>query len=150
MLDVDGVLCTNRSHVAYKGPKSSYMQHLDPVGVKLIESLCEETGAEIVVSSTWSEFHDMQSMLAILMNAGMSYPNFHQCWKTPKSHKYSNRGEEIAMWEKLHGAPERYVIIDDDSDLLDRQKPFWVECSMDDGLSYSGYKKALKILLGAE
>jgi len=147
-LDIDGVLCTDRSHMAYKGPRSSYMQHLDPVGVKLVESLQEETGAEIVISSSWSEFHDMQSMLAILMNAGFSFPNFHNNWKTIKNHKYSNRGEEIAMWEKMHGTPESYVIIDDDDRLLERQKPYWIECNMNDGLSYAGYKKALKILLG--
>lgn len=146
-LDIDGVLCTHRSHMAFKGPKSAFMQHLDPVGVKLVESLCEESGAEIVISSTWSEFHDMQSMLAILMNAGFSFPNFHNNWKTIKSHKYSHRGEEIAQWMKMHGKPDHYVIIDDDDRLLDSQKEFWVQTTMNDGLTYEGYKKALKILL---
>lgn len=147
-LDIDGVLCTARSHMAFGGTKAhGFMQHLDPVGVKLIESLCDETGAEIVISSTWRVYHDYQSMLAIFMNAGMAAPNLHTQWKTRDEKKIRGRGNEIDQWIKDHNFQGSYVIIDDDSDLLEYQKPYWIACNADDGLSWTGYKKALKILL---
>lgn len=144
-LDIDGVLCTTKSHVANDGV--GLMQHLDVTSVKLLSVLLKQTYAKLVLSSTWREFHKEKiSMTAILQNSGMSDVPWHQNWKTPITFR-GCRGEEIQQWLKDNGAPGcSYVIIDDNSDFLDDQLPYFVQTEFDDGFTYKHYLKALEIL----
>lgn len=142
-LDIDGVLCARRSHLGFCG--EGLMQHLDPVAVKMVHSLLANHGAELVLSSTWREFHDKISMTAILQNAGMPTVTWHQNWKTPVS-LHGCRGKEIAQWLTESGGDCGYLILDDNDDFLPEQEPFFVKTDFDDGLLYSHYKAADKIL----
>ncbi len=110
--------------------------------VKWIEMLCRETEAKIVVSSTWRMDDNYKECL---YNGGLSR-EIEILGKTPR---ISNeiRGKEIQRWleENSHLIIEKYVIIDDDSDmghLLDRL----VKCDFEWGFGLSGYRKAKEIL----
>jgi hypothetical protein len=141
-LDMDGVLCTQRAHRAYA--EQAFMQHLDPVAVRMLARLCKTTEAQLVLSSTWREFHDKSAMTCILMNAGFGIVPWHQNWCTPKL-RNAQRGAEIQSWLEVH-KPARYCILDDDSDMLDEQKPFFVQTPSNDGFLWEHYELAESIL----
>lgn len=145
-LDIDGVLCTFRSHEAFNG--RGLMQHLDPVGCRMVDRLCRETGAQIVISSTWRKHHDRQSMIAILQNAGFERPDFHEDWMTPSGGW--RRGDEIKKWLDDHPGVERYVILDDDDDMLPEQLLSFVRTAAQDGFLTNHYIEAKALLTGAK
>lgn len=140
-LDIDGVLCTERSCVVQAG----LMQVLDPVGVQMLRVLLELSQSKLVLSSSWRHHHDQTSMTAILQNAGLHSVPWHQNWKTPTNFAH-RRGIEIDMWMIECGYPEKFLILDDDVDILDAQKPYWVKTSMLDGISFVSFMDAKKIL----
>lgn len=148
-LDIDGVLCTWRSHIAYGGD-GGLMQHLDPVAVRLVAQLCRETNAQLVLSSTWRHHHDQLSMTGILQNAGFDTIPWHQIWKTPTAQKKlslpSCRGDEIDAWLE-NAKPEVYVILDDFDNFHEHHKASLVLTPENNGLTWENYKAALRILL---
>jgi hypothetical protein len=148
-LDIDGVLCTTKAHLAYS--TQLLMRHYDPVSTRLLARLCRETGAELVLSSTWRISFDLCHMNALLMNAGFDDVPWHQAWRTPKMYDES-RGHEIEAWLDNHGkvTPPRYCILDDDSDMLAHQLPFFVQTDTHEGFGYKEYEKAGKILQEAQ
>lgn len=148
-LDFDGVICTLRAHCAYS---DGFMwSHLDPVAVKMIERLANETDSKIVVSSTWRSHWDKGAIERFLLNAGMRTVPFHQSWRTPNLNAFdnNNRGSEIAKFLSDHHL-ERYVIIDDDSDMLAEQMPFFVKTDPLNGFMWEHFEKAKEILKGKE
>jgi len=56
------------------------------------------------------------------------------------------RGNEVKEWLDRHPEVDKYVILDDDSDFLEDQKPFFVQTNSDDGFSANNYMAAEKIL----
>lgn len=56
-LDIDGVLCSYRSSIAYGGfpicLDKNHIKKFDHVAVNLIKKLCHETKSKIIISSTW-------------------------------------------------------------------------------------------------
>jgi hypothetical protein len=55
-LDIDGVLCTSRSHLSKHG-RGGLMDAWDDVGALAIKRACEfGTNVKIVISSTWRKF----------------------------------------------------------------------------------------------
>lgn len=143
-LDIDGVLCTTRSHAAHL--ESGLMQHLDPIGCKMLDKICQKTGAKIVISSTWRHHHDRGSMLCILQNAGFALPDFHKDWKTPAKMS-ATRGEEIKLWLLDHPEVTQYAILDDNSDMLTEQMPFLVLTPTHDGILWQHAEELEALLL---
>lgn len=141
-LDMDGVLVTQRSHHAFGS--NLLMRHIDPVACKLVERLCKENSAKIVLSSTWRVHFDLGSMTSILMNGGFSDIPWHQNWKTPH-YPSLRRGLEIQAWLNANDNPQA-VILDDDNDMLEEQRGFFVQTSAADGFLWSHYEKASAIL----
>jgi hypothetical protein len=151
-LDIDGVLCTTRAHVAYA--TGLLMRHYDPTCTRILARLCRETSAKIVLSSTWRLTFNLSHMDALLMNAGFEDVPWHQAWRTPDlstSRMYGDltdtkRGDEIERWMSQHGRPERYVIIDDDTDMLESQKPYFIQTDTHEGFGFKEYEKARELL----
>lgn len=101
-LDIDGVLISNASARKYGVRKA------DPELVKLLNQITHATGAQIVVSSTWRVFDDIEK---ILVEWGVTAPVM---GKTCYPHGLA-RGIEIHEWlleTKLE--IERFAILDDD------------------------------------
>jgi hypothetical protein len=137
-LDIDGVLNSSRSVVAYGGypyPNGNWRK-FDQIALKLIRIVCNRTGAKIVLSSTWRLHVDPVE--------------FGEKLKLPIIDKTcqlfgSRRGQEIQSWLDENKC-DRYVIIDDYPDMLESQKDNTIVVDNFDGLSYKNYLSILKIL----
>jgi hypothetical protein len=58
----------------------------------------------------------------------------------------SVRGKEIDRWLKDHPEVEQYCIVDDDSDMLEEQMPYFVKTTYKEGLQFDHMEKICKIL----
>lgn len=113
-LDFDGVMDTGyHDHILSKkglAGNDEFGTVFDPNCVQNLKHIIDETGADIVVTSSWKYF--------------MTYKDFLEMWKarnlpgfvtdvTPSPEYARNRGDEIDAWLKESRTYCRYVIIDD-------------------------------------
>lgn len=147
-LDIDGVLnnegYTLMLHDRLLG-REQYLQLLRDLGEMpfdyrsciLLQKLIHETKAKIVLSSTWrlSNTH----IEGIKKYAGIDIMD-----KTPRLDTI--RGREIQQYLNSHTEIENYVIIDDDSDMLDEQMSHFVKCDGKVGFTDKEYKRCLELL----
>ena len=147
-LDVDGVL-NNENHilklVELLGKEQYFQLHrdlgempFDYRSIQLLKQLIEETGADIVLSSTWrlSSKH---------IEAFEKYTGLKIADKTPRM-PYLIRGQEIAQYLYKHREVVNYVIIDDSSDMLEEQKEHFVKVDAKKGFTTAEMKKCKEIL----
>ena len=116
-LDVDGVL-NNESWVIRCAEEDNYYplreNGLEDRALALLAYIVRETGASVVISSSWRRISAaMQSLLQDLAK-----------WKIPvvgETPLISGdiRGNEIQAWLDEHPEVERFVILDDDDDMGD-------------------------------
>lgn len=157
-LDIDGVL---NHQLWYKQtrnePKSDdYDWDLDyfcPWTVELLNGLCERTGAEIVLSSSHRTGKTVEECQAYLKKGGITAKvigRTPKLWFNSDMEEYTYsvpRGCEIKAWLETNkgilGAKMeevRYVILDDDSDMMywQRENFFWVDsyCGLTSNLIY--------------
>lgn len=147
-LDMDGVLVTDRSHAAMSHGRR-FMLNIDPIGLGLVRRLCEGAGAKLVLSSSWRESVPQFAMDAIFANLGWPSAPWHQNWCTPSKRRmseYVGRGAEIKRWMDDSGVPERYLILDDDNDMLPEQQASFVKTSFEEGITWADFLRACEIL----
>lgn len=156
-LDIDGVLnheafYKERFEKRYEEGAMSYPHsEIDPKSVENLNTLIKETGAKVVISSTWRhsgleyckdvlEFHGFKGEIIDI---------------TPSSRcGMCVRGNEILSWikdnEKKIGQRyynfTEYVIFDDDSDMLYRQRNNFLLIDRFVGLTKGNVFRAKKIL----
>jgi hypothetical protein len=171
-LDIDGVL---NHHIFYKKrydekqhektikkendklTKESevdfYAGMIDPESVIILNELIEETGAKIVISSTWRLGKDIETLQMILDKHGFIGEIID---KTPRGCGCCKRGNEIYEWisanTKILGAAsyefKSYVILDDDSDMLLWQREHFINIDQHVGITPTNVYKAKRILNG--
>ena len=139
-LDIDGVLNNLGSVIGLGDPS----HHLDPVSVGLMTRLCEEAGASIVISSSWRIGRTVESLKDEFDKLG-AHKLADRFMDRTKDFQ-AIRGKQIARWIEDNAYTGRYVIVDDDSDMLPEQKPYFVHTSWEDGFRAKHYRDALKIL----
>lgn len=137
-LDIDGVLNSTRTCVALGDfphdvtPKGLAL--FDQVALKLIRALCHVGDIQIVLSSSWRIIHDYQELAVKLDLPIIDHtPNR---WDPGQV-----RGHEIQAWLDEHPEVEKYVIVDDDSDMLEEQKASFVKTFHEDGLTWAPFCK---------
>lgn len=139
-LDIDGVLNSQRTAVAFgRIPFSTANDGraaLDEVAIRIIGGIARASGAVIVLSSTWRKHSDWQKY-----GPDLDLPIID---RTPTLS--GNRGPEIAVWLKLNHEVENYAIIDDDSDMLPEQMPFFVHTSGFDGFTWTNAQLLAKLM----
>lgn len=152
-LDIDGVL---NSEKWYKSNKSSTLNieydkqkfisdSFDPECWKYVEKLINETGAKIVLSSSWRHY-DLESTVKEYTGTAFQPIIDNLIGVTPGMMSRC-RGMEIRLYlRSLSEQPESYVILDDDRDMFDSQLPYFVHINDETGITENDYKKALKIL----
>ncbi len=154
-LDFDGVIC-NPSYCIAMGNSGLY-EILEPRSVFLLERLCTETGAKIVVSSSWRYQHSFKELCIALNSVKAGFSNHFlggEHWSTPL-YGFADREGEIKEW--LEAAAKRgeeiegYVILDDCS--LARYKvdeeiySHFVKTDKYDGFGFGDYLSAMGILM---
>lgn len=138
-LDFDGVITI---------PPKWYIR---PEKIKWIKKIVDETGAKIVVSSSW-RMSTVEKTKDIILDRPKRCPrNKMLQWFVDNlydvTHTYKGlRGEEIKDWLNDHPEVENYVIIDDDGDMLDEQIYHFVQTNYEHGIGESEAIYAIKIL----
>lgn len=136
-LDIDGVLNNLYSMVQYKC-------HLwPPLVYKLNEISNSDTDVKVVVSSAWRILFSELELKNMLIRAGWSHADL-IIGVTPSG--WHSRGEEIQEWLDAHPEVTHYAIVDDDSDMLESQMPYFVNTTYELGLLDSDVEKIKKIL----
>lgn len=141
-LDIDGVLCTLRSHIGQG--HIGLMEALDREAVGLLNR-ATLPGTAFVLSSTWRLTHDRAEMTAHLRAYGWT-GEFHDDWRTKDLWK--TRGGEVDEWLGRHPEVSAYAIVDDDSDFLPEQLGHLVKTQYEDGLSWAGFQRLNEVLHG--
>ena len=150
-LDIDGVLNSDdwyksgEAKKAYEKTKIVSDYHFDPSAWSLVEKLLIETGAKIVLSSSWRNF-TLESTLKDFTGTKFEVLNKYIVGITPRS-RLRNRGKEIETFIKNTDIKiDKYVIIDDDTDFNTEQLPYFVRTDWFQGITEENYNKAKKIL----
>lgn len=142
-LDIDGVL--NNIASAAEGVD------IIPEKVILVRQLCKATDAHIVISSTWRIIHSLEFLREMLYRTGLKCGSkYGQVIDvTPDSTK-GHRGTEIQQWLDEHPEVTDFVILDDDSDMLDHQLPFFIKTNFECGLTTDNASRAIAVLLSTQ
>lgn len=123
-LDIDGVLTSARTG----------WLNMDPFSVTFIKWICKQANIQVVISSTWRCNRDRKFFSDIFGEEIIHYD-----WRTPwdlSDFTMNCRGDEIQKWLDNHPEVERYLIIDDDNDMLDHQKQFLRLTSTYNGIQF--------------
>ncbi len=158
-LDLDGVLNTDRWHCQEvgNGLQDEYGYKFDPVAVANLATIVEETGADIVISSSWKF---------------MGLSKIRMMWKerklpgkvigiTPNSvgdefllnadldniDIMAIRGQEIKEWLMQNGKDvTHYAILDDMEDILQEQTDHFVWINPEVGITKENAMDVIHIL----
>lgn len=137
-LDIDGVLNNEKSL-----RNNAAIDALDPECLKLVQKLVEETGANIVITSTWRLGHSLYWIQTMFKHHGFSCPE--RLIGTTMDLAGQPRGKEIKLW--LSQVPvDGFVILDDDSDMPGVQDHL-VLTSFATGLTRKHTERAKKMLM---
>lgn len=116
--------------------------------VMWLNKLCKETNAKIVISSTWRMgINGFKLTKEALRNTGL-LEEIEIIGQTEILNQYdfNIRGREIENYLDNHPEINRYVILDDDNDMLPNQINHLVQTDTDYGFGYKDYLKAKQIL----
>ena len=146
----------------------------DPILIDRLNKIIDNTGAKVVVSSTWRLGRSVTELQELLDRVGFigevidTTPHFIANGTDNDDNRIAYtipRGCEIEWWLKEKGKFQRinwsierqkeylekalvknYVILDDDSDMLYNQREHFIKTSQYWGLSEADVKTAIKIL----
>jgi len=149
-LDIDGVLNSHRSAVAMQT-----FHTLDPIAVKMLFRLVTLAEAKIVISSTWRlDKQWLTTIWGALRQAGWpwAHSGFLPLGECPiidrtarTSPNGSLRGYEIQDWLDANLKYDDYIILDDDSDMLDSQMDRFIKCYHHTGFGWEQWEKIRKL-----
>lgn len=139
-LDIDGVLVTKQSILANR---HIHPHDFDKDCVNVLNHILFETGAKIVISSTWRLFWNMSELKEHFSKFGIDPDVIIDI--TPDFNQSMARGLEIAWWLRNHSEVEDFVIIDDDND-MHHLSLFLVQTNMDGGLRASHIEYILDMI----
>lgn len=157
-LDIDGVLNSDlfMGTDAFKESIRQYKNlldvinnapetHIDPAAVQLLNNLVEDTGAQVVLSSSWRMKFSVEEMNEIL---GRRDATFKIVAATPLSRHMSRslRGLEVQEYlDELDEQPESFVILDD-MDEFPKHRKYFIHTKERVGLTSEDIFRATAIL----
>lgn len=163
-LDFDGVITTEKSRY-----------NLDREKIDLLGKIIKETDCQIVISSSWRQntleqtiknittvgdcsrvpfpfpYHDrvvgitIRAYQYVVHGIHLSIPRGVEIKQWIDTHIHSDNG---VNWSRKSSEDFRYVILDDDCDMLLEQKDNFVHTDSYEGLSEDDVKRAIEILNG--
>lgn len=120
--DIDGVFNHARLYAALAARRGTTtpVDWLDPVYLARMNTVCDATGAELVISSAWPSYvGGLDAVVTILRAAGLTAP---VVGATPEANPLpledphrtrKGRGYEIRAWLRAHPRVTNYAIVDD-------------------------------------
>lgn len=129
--DFDGVL-----NVCY--PKhDEFGQLFHPHFEANLKRLVDETGANIVISSSWrfdglermKEMWRKRNLPGLLIDITPDCAYIVDELGQMEYYDQVERGHEIQQWLAEHPEVENYVILDDDNDMLESQQDHFIRCA---------------------
>jgi hypothetical protein len=161
--DIDGVLNpTHYMNAMYKLWKCSfeqikshdeYGQLFFPYNCEQLTYIIHKTQAKIVISSTWRmeglvKMQEMWKYRNLSGNVIDVTPNEVDVVNSCSRIFYDEvcRGDEIKLWIERNDFRGNYAIIDDTSDMLKEQEPFFVKTNEYCGLTRKDADKVIQIL----
>ena len=147
-LDFDGVITTVDSKWG-----------LDPNKLIILEKILKKTDAKLVISSSWRRATVEKTIEKLMDEKGHFMNNmiFPFCDRIigvtdliMEYGKHAIRGIEIKRWleDNMKDKEYRYIILDDDTDMLAEQIPYFINTDGWNGLSNLDMIQAIKILNG--
>lgn len=133
-LDIDGVLNSEPWLRKDGNGKNFPFGHLDPTAISLLGDIVGTTESQIVISSSWRKLFRWQDLAKLLEERGFKYPESIIGQTIRMSQRGWQRGYEIDDWVRANH-PHKYIILDDDSDMLDFQKSHFIHTSFKTGLT---------------
>lgn len=159
-LDIDGVLNTKwwYTQMDKNTPKDKYGYAFDPNAVANLKRIIDETGADIVISSSWksfgfSELEDMwqeRGLPGKLIGITPNSVSDEMLLDADLDHieLFSIRGTEIKEWLTKNGRHvSQYAIIDDMDNMLPEQQSHFVKTDPEMGISKDNVNQAIQILM---
>ncbi len=138
-LDFDGVITTLESR-----------WNIDSEKCKLVKRICDETGAKIVISSSWRKSNLEYTMKQFSKESFLLYDYVIDVTKRLSISGSASitipRGVEILEYIESHDSITNYVILDDDTDMLLWQRNHFVHTSTHEGINEKNVEQAIKIL----
>lgn len=112
-LDFDGVMSNFRTGLAYG---EFLLDSFDPVGARILNKICESTGAKIVCTSTRAYNSPLRwkALKPIFEESGLDIRNIHADWSCNEGFNKYTREDHIRMWLDKHPEVKHYAIIDDE------------------------------------
>ncbi len=145
-LDIDGVLNTAENFVEGNLPSNPTMEEinlsmLDERLIKNLNTIIEETGAKVVVSSTWRMGRSIEELKCLLDKKGFVGEII---GKTPILN--DDRGIEIQKFiDESSFNIDSFTILDDDSDMCHLMDKL-IQTNFIEGLNNITVKNAIKML----
>lgn len=126
-LDIDGVLnhedwwiYLHNNHITQKYPRDWF----DPGCIKRVNEILNLTEAKLVLASSWRMDSDIKE---VIKNVGIPY-DFEITPRIESRH----RGQEVELFLEDHPCDD-YVIIDDETDILENQKDHFFQAAANYG-----------------
>lgn len=134
LLDLDGVLITRQSWAEHKGT--------DPNCVDALNTVTDQTGAKIVICSTWRLDTTIPEFRALFTRWGVRGDVVD---RTPRIPTFE-RGLEIQHWLRYNASPMDPFVIFDDSEDMGPLTPRVIKPSKEHGLTFSEAHAAIRLL----
>jgi hypothetical protein len=119
------------------------LRSIDPICVGHLNQIIGATEAQVVVSSSWRFSHPIIGLQKLLEYRGFK-GLAHDI--TPVNLGNDIRGYEIQAWLDLHSGVDRFVILDDNKDML-HLRSHLVLTDKSVGLTRKDAKKAISVLV---
>jgi hypothetical protein len=157
-LDIDGVLnsvrymtATTDAILKAETKDDQALSWLDPEAIALVNRIVNETGCEVILSSSWRIVHRMSEVTEYLAKKGAAFTlsgrtphgvvteDGNTCW---------HRGAEIRYWLEANAKhPFVFAILDDDRfDIIDYFPVQFVNTHGDSGITEADALKVISIL----
>ena len=119
-LDIDGVVNNKRTDKKFRN-----LMAIDPAMAALIQRIVQNTGCEIILSSSWRLFQHGRDEIERKI---CKFADITPILRAP-------RGNEIKAWLMRHPEIEHYAILDDARSILPEQRANFFQTTWESGLT---------------
>lgn len=137
-LDFDGVLNTPATWGNYVHGDGS--EAIDPERVELVNQIADQTGAMVVISSTWRRDRTVKELQELLNKRGATFTVLGKTVDTREE-----RWKQIAKYFEWVNV-DRYIILDDTDEAGYGHGDHFIRTDPETGITQSDVERAIRIL----